>query len=290
MYWGRYRIVERFSKPLAVVLGGCLATAAVMSKPDVGSLIEGVFTPLMPESRGLYGPFLVLIAVMSAAAGSTGNLKYSAYIHEKGWRNISFLRTQRVDLVLSGLGIFAMLAMIQIAAAGALRPQGILVGELEDLIPMFTRVLGEGGRIVLAVSLWSAVFSSYLGSGTGYGLMIADAYHRHLRLSKSDPGPELDGASSFLPAYRWIVLYTFLSSLYVFLTDWKPVGLVLAQSASSVLSLPVIICVILWLTANKKTMGKYANGWLTNVILAAAALTTVFLAFKAGTEFLQGSA
>jgi len=289
MYWGRYRAVERFSKPLAVILGGCLAAAAVMSKPDVGSLLEGMFTPAMPESRGLYGPFLVLVAVMSAAAGSTGNLKYSAYIHEKGWRDISFLRTQRVDLLLSGLGIFAMLAMIQIAAAGALRPQGILVGELDDLIPMFTRVLGEAGGIVFAVSIWSAVFSSYLGSGTGYGLMIADAYHRHLRRPATDLGPDQDGGSAHLPAYRWIVLYTFLSPLYVFLTDWKPIGLVLVQSVSSVLSLPVIIFIILRLSADKKIMGDHANHWLTNLILVAAALTTMFLRYQAGVEFLQGS-
>jgi Mn2+/Fe2+ NRAMP family transporter len=288
MFWGRYKAVERFSKPMAILLGGCLAAAALLSKPDVGSLLTGAFTPAIPESRGLYGPFLVIIAVMSAAAGSTGNLKYSAYVHERGWRDVSFLRTQRIDLLLSGCGIFAMLALIQIAAAGALRPQGILVGEIEDLIPMFSQVLGDGGRIVLAATLWSVVFTSYLG-GTGLVLMMTDAYHRHLRPSEPDPSADQDEGSAHLPAFRWLTLYTFLSPLYVFMTDWNPIGLVLAQSASSVLGLPVIIFIILRLTSNRKVMGEHANGWLTNVILAAAALTTIYLSFEAGLEYLQGS-
>jgi len=73
------------------------------------------------------------------------------------------------------------------------------------------------------------------------------------------------------------------------MTDWNPIGLVLAQSASSVLGLPVIIFIILQLTSNRKVMGEQANGWLTNVILAVAALTTVDLGIEADLEFLQGS-
>jgi Mn2+/Fe2+ NRAMP family transporter len=219
MFWGRYKAVERLSKPLVVLLGGCLAAAALLSKPDVGALVTGALTPTMPESRGLYGPFLVMIAVMSAAAGSTGNLKYSAYVHERGWRDTSFLRAQRIDLV----------------------------------------------------------------------LMMTDAYHRHLRPSRPDASSDPNEGSAHLTAFRWLTLYTFLSPLYVFMTDWNPIGLVLAQSASSVLGLPVIIFIILRLTSNRKVMGEQANGWLTNVILAAAALTTVYLGIEAGLEFLQGS-
>ena len=101
--------------------------------------------------------------------------------------------------------------------------------------------------------------------------------------------PDHDGESAHLPAFRWLTLYTFLSPLYVFMTDWNPIGLVLAQSASSVLSLPVMIFIIPRLTADRKLMGKHANGWLTNIILVAAALTAVYLGFQAGAEFLQGS-
>ena len=119
MYWGRYRTVEKFCKPLAVVLGACLAAAAILSEPDVTALLKGALTPSLPTREGAYGNAILLMAMLSAATGSFSNLKYAAYVHDKGWRNLSFLRDQRFDLVLSMCGMFVMLAMIQAAAGGS---------------------------------------------------------------------------------------------------------------------------------------------------------------------------
>ena len=289
MYWGRYRLVERCSKALALLLGACLGAAAILSRPDPGSLLRGLFTPTWPTEYGIYGPTLVLMAVIAAAVGSLSNLKYSAYVHEKGWRNLSFLRTQRMDLILSVSAMFVMLAMIQIAAAGALQPRGIAVGNVEDLIPIFSRVLGGAGHIVLAVSLWAVVFTSYLGSGTGYGLIFADIYHRHLRPT-STPGRETNLETAHLPAYRFLILYTFLSPLYSLFWNWSPIGLVLLQSAASVVTLPLVIFLVLRLTADRKIMGVHANGWITNIVLTLTAIGTLLLAYQGAIEFLSAAA
>ena len=270
------------------MLGACLGAAAILSRPDPGSLLRGLFTPAWPTEYGIYGPTLVLMAVISAAVGSLTNLKYSAYVHEKGWRNLSFLRTQRTDLTISVFSMFVMLAMIQIAAAGALQPRGIAVGNVEDLIPIFSQVLGGAGHIVLAVSLWAVVFTSYLGGGTGYGLMFADIYHRHLRPS-STPAHGPDQRAAHLPAYRFLILYTFLSPLYSLFWDWSPIGLVLLQSASSLVTLPLAIFLVLRLTADKKIMGVHANGWITNIVLALIAAGALYLAYQGAIEFLSAA-
>ncbi len=239
MYWGRYRLVERLSKSLALLLGTCLGAAAILSRPDPGSLLRGLLTPSWPTEQGIYGPTLVVVAVISAAVGSLTNLKYSAFVHEKGWRDLSFRRSQRVDLAVSVGSMFVMLAMIQVAAAGALQPRGIHVGDVEDLVPIFSQILGEAGGIILAVSLWTVVFTSYVGGGTGYGLMFADIYHRHLRPSDAFTRPSSHQGASYLPAYRFLIVYTFVSPLYSLFFDWSPIGLVLVQSAASLLTLPL---------------------------------------------------
>ncbi len=250
--------------------------------------MRGLFTPAWPTEYGVYGPTLVLMAVISAAVGSLTNLKYSAYVHEKGWRDLSFLRTQRMDLAVSVFSMFVMLAMIQVAAAGALLPRGIAVGNVEDLIPIFSEILGGIGHVVLAVSLWAVVFTSYLSGGTGYGLMFADIYHRHLRpTSISDHEPDQETAR--LPAYRFLILYTFLSPLYSLFWDWSPMGLVLLQSASSVVTLPVAIFLVLRLIADKRIMGAHANGWITNIVLTLIAAGTLYLAYQGTIEFLSAA-
>ena len=277
MYWGRYRVVERLSRPLAVTMGLCLGAAALMSGPEPVEIARGILTPMIPAEPGVYSPIVVLMTVMSATA-SFSNLKYSAFVHEKGWKDPVFLRRQRTELLVSMAGMFCMFAMIHIAAAGLLRPRGIQVEEIEDLIPIFSTVLGPAGRIVLAVALWSLAFSNYVASTTSYGIMISDVYYRFVR---RDPDVAArNQAAGELPAYRWLVLYVFVTPIYVyFFTDWTPVWLLLFQDAVSLLSLPLVTTAVLWLTMNKRRMGPLVNGWFTNVVLVATTLTAFYLGF-----------
>jgi Mn2+/Fe2+ NRAMP family transporter len=207
-------------------------------------------------------------------------------VHEKGWRDESFLRRQRIELLFSMAGMFCMLAMIHVAAAGLLKPLGVEVREIEDLIPIFSTVLGDAGRIVLGLALWSLAFSNYVGSTTSYGIMISDVYYRFVRQDLEIT--EGNQAAGQMPAYRWMVLYVFLSPLYVyFFTDWTPVWLLLLQDAISLLSLPLITVAVLRLTSDRKRMGTQVNGWFTNIVLVLATITAVYLGFHGALDLLQ---
>jgi Mn2+/Fe2+ NRAMP family transporter len=209
-------------------------------------------------------------------------------MHEKGWRKVSYLKNQRFDLILSMVGLFVMLAMVQVAAAGALMPRGIQVKNLEDLIPMFTAVIVDAGAVLLGATLWGIIFYRYVGSGTAYGIMISDVYHRFIRpspvIEKQDHGP----GACHLPAYRWLVVYIFLSPLYVFLTDWTPIGLVIVKSALSVIGLPVIVFMLARLTADRKVMGEEANSLLRNALLILTLAAAVYVSYQGVGDMLAG--
>lgn len=286
MYWGRYRFVERFATPLAVVMGSCIAITAILSRPDPVAVLQGILMPVLPGIQGTHGPTLVLMAVMSAATASFGNLKYSAYVHEKGWRSIAFLSRQHRELLWSMFGMFCVLAMVQIAAAGALRPRGITVNTLDDLIPMFTSVLGPQGRAIMGAALWAMAFSSYVGTGTAHGIMISDVYYRFARRSVVDAGR--DARLGEMPAFRWVVLYISLSPLYLFFTNWTPVSLVLFKSGLSLLTLPVVTLAVLRLTADKRLMGAQVNGWFTNTVLVLTTIAALYLGYQGLTELMAG--
>jgi len=276
MFRGRYRLIEKLSKPLGVVMGSCLAATALFSRPDPVELVRGALTPVLPVAQGLYSPTLVLMAVLSAATASFGNLKYSANLHEKGWRDLSFLSIQRRELLVSMCGMFCMLASIQVAAAGALQPHGIQIGSVEDLIPIFGGIFGRGGRIILGVTLWCMVFSDYLGDGASYGVMFSDAYYRFVRKS---PDASRQKAGE-MPAYRWVVLFLFVSPLYALLTDWTPIGLVLVKSALNLAALPVVTLPVLRLTADRHIMGDHANGWFTNSVLVLTTISAFYFGYQ----------
>jgi hypothetical protein len=140
------------------------------------------------------------MAILGGAVGSVSNLRYTAFIHEKGWRDISCMRSQRLDLRWSISAMFLMLVAIQVAAAGALRPAHLEIQRVEDLIPIFSLVLGAAGRIILAACLWSTVFNNHVGASADYSLMLADVYHRVIRPSAAINEQDSGRGAAYLPA------------------------------------------------------------------------------------------
>lgn len=289
VFWGRYHLVERFSRWMAVLLGGSLAAAALLARPQPVEILRGTLIPSLPDATGLYGSAMVIMAVLGGAAGNLSNFKYAAFVHEKGWRDISHLRRQRTDLLFSITAMFVMLAAIQVAGAGALRPAGVRLERVEDLIPIFTLVLGDAGRIVLAASLWSVVFNNHVASATGYSLMLADIYHRYIRPSGVIAEQDSGRGAAYLPSYRWFLLYFFIAPLYVFLTDWTPIWLVMVNAAAGIVLLPVTVLVLLRLTADRRHLGRHANNWLTNALLGITLVAALYLAYQGVAELAAGA-
>lgn len=276
MYWGRYKWVERASKPLLVVLGGSLVLAAALSRPDLAQAARGAFIPSAPPGESGYTLVFLLLALVGSGTGALSNLKYAAFVHEKGWRDPSFLRTQRIDLVLSGTGLFSMLALVQIAAAANLYPSTQPLRDVEDLLPMFARVLGDSGRIVLGLGLWAAVFTTYTGATTGYSLLGADIWHNVLRSGRG-MAPASPGAS---PAYRGFLIWFCFSPLYGLLTEWKPVWILLLEAVLLAVLLPVMVGVLMWLTNRRDLMGPYKSSLAGNAAMVAIMAATGYLVYR----------
>lgn len=276
MCWGRYKWVERASKPLLVVLGGSLVLAAALSRPDLAQAARGIFIPSAPPGGSGYTLVFLLLALVGSGTGALSNLKYAAFVHEKGWRDPSFLRTQRVDLVLSGMGLYAMLALVQIAAAANLYPSTQPLRDVEDLLPMFARVLGDSGRIVLGLGLWAAVFTTYIGANTGYSLLGADIWHNVLRYGRG-VAPASPGAS---PAYRGFLIWFCFSPLYGLLTEWKPIWILLLEAVLLAVLLPVMVAVLMWLTNRRDLMGPYKSSLAGNAAMVAIMAATGYLVYR----------
>jgi Mn2+/Fe2+ NRAMP family transporter len=270
-------MVEKIAKPLMVLLGGSLVLAAILSKPDLHAVVRGFLFPSVPEANGIYSYTLILMALTGAGAGSLSNLKYAAFVHERGWRDPSFLRRQRIDLLLSGIGLYVMFALVQVAAAATLRISGSELKRVEDLVPLFSAALGDAGRIVLALGLWAAVFTTYLGANTGYSLMVTDIWNNVLRKGERPESETGSCRHADHPAYQWCLIWFCASPMYVLLTSWKPLWLALLSAALMVVLLPVIVLVLLWMTNNRKRMGDHANGWAVNGAMMLAVVASLYL-------------
>src|SRR5262245_6366913 len=283
VYWGRYRAVEKVDKPLLMLLGGSIVLAAFASRPDWVEAARSFSAPAIPKGDGLYGSGLILMALVGSGTASLSNLKYSFFVREKGWRDISFLKRQRADLFSTGLLCLIMLALLQVAAAATLGSTGAKLRDVLDILPMFTTSLGEFGRIAFGIGLWTSVFTTFIGSDTGDSMIAADIWRK---VRKTSPTREPIQVSA-TPAYRAAILAFSVPPLIVLFTSWQPVWLSLFASIVQGALTPMVSLILLWLCNNRRLMGTHANRWLSNATLFIAMIATLYLTWQGVAGLLQ---
>ncbi|MEE8160778.1 MAG: Nramp family divalent metal transporter, partial [Acidobacteriota bacterium] len=166
-YWGGYQAIEFFCKILVGMMGGALILVAFLSHPDPAQIARGLFIPTIPGSQGLYEARFMLMALIGTMTGSIINLTYAYFIYEKGWRDISYLKTQRFDLIFGVSCMFVMGVLLQIAAAATVHPLGLELKDASDMVRIFSEVQGVIGMIVFSLGLWGAAFSTLIGTTVG---------------------------------------------------------------------------------------------------------------------------
>ncbi len=291
MYRGGYAVVERGCKYLIAVLGGSVAVIAVLSRPDPLEIVRGALLPSLPPAQGVYSGLLVLTALIGTEAGGLTNLNYSYFLLEKGWADGSWRRRQRLDLAISVGCIFLTGGLLQTAAAGTLRPLGIVPQSADDLLRIFSEKLGSAGRLVFPLGLWGSCFSGFLGGTTGSSLIAADICRRFVPRWKRDLGA--GSARKALrgdPLFRWGVIFWSLSPLYILATRVQPILLVLVVNALYLVLMPMLAVLLLRLSADRARMGDLRNGWFSNSVIGTLALVAGYLSVRNGLELWRSLA
>ncbi len=279
MMFGGYAGVERRAKGLVALLTVSFVVVAVMARPEPGAILAGLLAPKWPGNSGV----VLLMALAASSIGSINHLKYPAFVFEKGWRDVSVQRQQRVDLAVSCIGQLTMAALIQIAVAATLRGGGAEFKTVQDLAGVFAMHLGEPGRIMFAIAMWATVLSTYIGSNTGYSLIVADVYERFLRRHRT-PGESRDAVRQ--RAYRAFLTLFCVSPLYVLFTSWEPFWLGIVAGAIFFALAPLMMTGVLVISSNRTLMGEQVNGWISKLTIGVAIAISLVLTYQSLTELV----
>jgi Mn2+/Fe2+ NRAMP family transporter len=274
---GGYAGVERRAKGLVVLLMASFVMVAVMARPAPSAIVAGLFAPTWPGADAV----VLLMALAASSVGSINHLKYPAFVFEKGWRDLSVQRKQRVDLALSCLGQLSVSALIQIAVAAALQGGGAQIKTVQDLSRIFSSHLGEPGRIVFAIAMWATVFSTYVGSNTGYSLIVADVYERFLRKSRG-AGDSRDAVRQ--RAYVLFLTFFCVSPLYVLFTSWEPFWIGILAGAIFFALAPLLMTGVLVISSNRDLMREQTSGWLSKAMIGLAIALSLALTYRSLTD------
>jgi manganese transport protein len=286
MFRRGYAGVEYFSKRALVVFSLSLLVLVGLSRPAATGMLRGLFVPSLTASGSLRGSFVLLMALAGTTIGTINHLKYPTLVYEKGWRRVEELSNQRADLAVSIFGQFLLSLLIQVAAAAAFSSRQVQITSVDDLSALFAAKLGEIGRVVVGVGVWASAFNSYVGSNTGYGLLVADVYERFVRRA-SQPIASASRETRRHHAFRIVLTVFCVPSMYVMFTSWTPFQVGLFQSALFLVITPLLMFGLLRLTNDRAMMGVHVNRLRSRVAIGVAIAVSLYLTYQGAFDVID---
>jgi Mn2+/Fe2+ NRAMP family transporter len=248
--------MDRVVVLLGIVMIGLTTFVAIKTQPPVG---EALRQTVAPETVS----FLVITTLIGGTVG--GYIVYAGAhrLVDNGIKGEHFVpqitRSSITGVLITGvMRVLLFLAVLGVVAGGA------TLDELNPAASAFDNALGEAGRIVFGVIMWSAAITSVIGASYT--------------------------STSFLKVLgrwvtrweRWVVCGFIVFSTAIFLVaETTPVTLLIFAGAFNGLILPFGLGILLWIAARRRDlMGGYRYpAWLI-VIGGIAWVLTIYLGYS----------
>jgi hypothetical protein len=126
------------------------------------------------------------------------------------------------------------------------------------------------------------VFSAYIGSNTGYSLIVADVYERFLRRGARATAESRDAVRQ--RAYLVFLTFFCVSPLYVLVTSWEPFWIGIVAGAIFFAMAPLLMTGVLVISSNRGLMREQVSGWLSKVMIGLAIALSLALTYRSLTD------
>ena len=262
LWSGNYKRLEQLLVGLVLFMSFAFLVAASLTKPDLGSLFQGLVPQFSTKS-------LPTVVALIGTTVVPYNLFLYASLVQKQWTNKEDLPLMKRDIWVSIIlgGIVSMAILV----AGAANP----VGQLEtaqDIAKGLSGVFGVFGTYLMGFGLLSAGLTSSLTAPLAGGLVICGI----LGWNQNIQGTSMRASMGII-----LILGVVFSSFGI-----KPVTLItLAQLANGIL-LPLISGWIIWISTKKDLLGTHALAvkgitfggiiWIITLLLGIKSFGAVF--------------
>ncbi|MGQ3178270.1 MAG: divalent metal cation transporter, partial [Blastomonas fulva] len=163
-------------------------------------------------------------------------------------------------------GLLSMAIVIMGAATSALPSAG--AGPLDEVALRLEALFGSPARIVFALGLVGAGFSSALTAPLATGYVLAE-------MMGGSSDPERRTRIFKRTALAVIAIGTAFAVLAV-----NPVELILIAQSANGLLLPILAVFLLWVASRRQSLGSFANGPLANLAGGSVVLVCTLLGLR----------
>lgn len=268
LFTGSYKILEKLLISLVIVMSVVFFLTAIVIRPDFGAILKGLFTPVFPE-----GALLSVIALIGTTV-----VPYNLFLHasavKERWSNPEDIKEARIDSIISiGLGGIISMAII-ITSAAAYSQSGVLPANAGAMARQLEPLLGSWAKWFFAIGLFSAGFSSAITAP------LAGAYATSGALGWEN------GMKDTKFKAVWLGILVF-GIVFAGLGKGSPLAVIIFAQAANGILLPIVAIFLLYTMNNKKLLGEYANGTLSNLLGSIVIIITLFISYRSLTLVLN---
>ena len=257
LFVGNRRLIERVLIGLVLIMSLAFLTSAIIVKPDLYLIMEGLFIPKLPE-----GSLLVVIGLIGTTVVPYNIFLHASLVSDK-WSSISDLKFVKIDTFLAVVlgGIISISVMITASSIGDIK-----IESASDLALGIEPLFGSFSKLIISLGLFAAGLTSSVTAP------LAAAY-----VTCGCMGWKTNVKSKKFRIVWFIVLFMGISFSSL---DFKSIEIIkFAQVANGIL-LPVIAVFLLVLANNKRLLKSQVNGYLFNLITVIIILFTMFIGIK----------
>ena len=257
LYIGDYKILERSLIFLVIVMSVSFLITAIMTRPDLSSLLNGLFIPRI-NSESL----IVVLGLIGTTVVPYNLFLHSSLVKEK-WNNISKLKIARIESFISIIigGIVSMAIIITAASVSNDNVKSVI-----DLAKGLEPLYGKFAIYFLGIGLFASGITSSITAP------LAAAY-----VAKSCFGWR--GSLKSLN-FRLVWFLILLIGVVVSLLKLNPIEVIKFAQFSNSLLLPIIAILLFWLINNRSIFQNSYSYKLQNILVSVIILITIILGVK----------
>lgn len=257
LYQGDYKILERSLVSLVIIMSVSFFITAIMTKPDITNLLNGIFKPQVNSSN-----LIVVLGLIGTTVVPYNIFLHSSLVSEK-WNSIDKLRVARIESFISILlgGLVSLSIIITAASVSNQNVTGVI-----DLAKGLEPLYGKFAIYFLGLGLFASGITSSITAP------LAAAY-----VAKSCFGWNNSLKSN---RFRLVWIFILITGVIVSMININPIEIIKFAQFSNSLLLPIIAIILLWLINDKNIINPKYNYKYQNIFGFFIVIISLILGIK----------
>ena len=257
LYQGNYKILERFLVLLVLIMSISFFITAIMTKPNIESLLNGILSPELNSTN-----IMVVLGLVGTTVVPYNLFLHSSLVSEK-WGSLNKLKVARFESFFSILigGLISLSIIITAASVNNKDVNGVI-----DLAKGLEPLYGKFAIYFLGIGLFASGITSSITAP------LAAAY---VAKSCFDWDDSLKSQK-----FRAIWIIILFSGVIVSMVELNPIEIIKFAQFSNSLLLPIIAIILLWLINNKSIISKRYRYKFQNILGSMIVILSIILGAK----------